>query len=69
MSVLEEICRRKVGEIIQAVLIAEADEFLGRVAGIAGKSASGYRDGYEEPRTTARARERNAVWIGDPAAV
>jgi transposase-like protein len=51
MSILEEICRRKVGEIIQAVLIAEADEFLGRVAGIAGKSASGYRDGYEEPRT------------------
>jgi transposase-like protein len=51
MSILEEICRRKVGEIIQAVLIAEADEFLGRVAGIVGKSTTGYRNGYEEPRT------------------
>jgi putative transposase len=51
MMTLEEVCRRKVGEMIQAVLIAEADEFLGRVAGVAGKSASGYRDGYEEQRT------------------
>lgn len=53
MSALEEICRRKIAEIIQAALIAEADEFLGRIAGIAGKSATGYRDGYEEPRTIA----------------
>jgi putative transposase len=51
MEALEEICRRKVGEIIQAVLIAEVDEFLGRIAGVPGKSASGYRDGYEEQRT------------------
>lgn len=51
MTVLEEICRQKVGEIIQAALIAEADEFLGRIAGIIGKSTSGYRDGYEEQRT------------------
>ena len=51
MAVLEEICRHKVSEIIQAALIAEADEFLGRIAGVAGKSAGGYRDGYEERRT------------------
>lgn len=50
MTILEEICRQKVGEIIQAVLIAEADEFLGRL-GIPGKSTTGYRDGYEEERT------------------
>jgi hypothetical protein len=31
MTVLEEICRQKVSEIIQAALIAEADGFLGRV--------------------------------------
>ncbi len=51
ISILDEICRRKVSEIIQAALIAEADEFLGRIAGIAGKSTAGYRDGYEEQRT------------------
>ena len=51
MTVLEEICRQKVGEIIQAALIAEADEFLGRIAGVLGKSTSGYRDGYEQQRT------------------
>ncbi len=51
MTVLEDICRRKVSEIIQAALIAEADEFLGCIAGVAGKSTAGYRDGYEEQRT------------------
>jgi putative transposase len=51
MNALEELCRGKVSEIIQAALIAEADEFLGRIAGVAATSASGYRDGYEEPRT------------------
>jgi transposase-like protein len=51
MATLEELCRRKISEIIQAVLVAEADEFLGRVVGVPGKSASGYRDGYEEQRT------------------
>lgn len=52
MATLEVICRQKVGEIIQAVLIAEADEFLGRIVGAAGKSAGGgYRDGYEQQRT------------------
>jgi len=40
-------------ELIQAMLIAEADEFLGRIAGVPGKSASGYRDGFEEARTVA----------------
>lgn len=53
MSVLEEICRRKVSEILQAALTAEAEEFLGRIAGIPGSSTAGYRDGYEEPRTIA----------------
>lgn len=51
MATLEELCRRKISEIIQAVLVAEADEFLGRVLGVPAKSASGYRDGYEEQRT------------------
>ncbi len=51
MTVLEEICRQKIGEIIQAALIAEADEFLGRIADVVGKRTSGYRDGYEEQRT------------------
>ncbi|MEO6913296.1 MAG: IS256 family transposase [Candidatus Baltobacteraceae bacterium] len=53
MAVVEEICRRKVSEIIQAVLIAEADEFLGCITGVPGKSKTGYRDGYEEHRTIA----------------
>jgi putative transposase len=53
MRVLDEICRQKMSEIIQAALIAEVDEFLGRVTGIPARSASGYRDGYEEPRTIA----------------
>lgn len=50
MATLEELCCRKISEIIQAVLVAEADEFLGRVLGVPGKSASGYHDGYEEQR-------------------
>lgn len=53
MAVLDELCRRKVAEIIQVALIAEADEFLGRIAGVPGRSATGYRDGYEEPRAIA----------------
>jgi putative transposase len=51
MATLEELCRLKISEIIQAVLVAEADEFLGRVLGVPAKSTSGYRDGYEEQRT------------------
>lgn len=53
MTLLEELCRRKVSEIIQAVLVAEADEFLGRITGVAGKTTTGYRDGFEEQRTIA----------------
>ncbi len=53
MAALETLCRQKVGELIQAMLIAEADEFLGRIADVPGKSASGYRDGFEEARTVA----------------
>jgi transposase-like protein len=51
MATLEELCRRKISEIIQAVLVAEADKFVGRVVGVPAKSASGYRDGCEEQRT------------------
>lgn len=51
MAILDELCRLKVSELIQAVLVAEVDEFLGRIVGVVGKSAGGYRDGYEEPRT------------------
>lgn len=51
MATLEELCRLKISEIIQAVLVAEAEEFLGRVLGVPAKSTSGYRDGYEEQRT------------------
>jgi hypothetical protein len=53
MTALELLCREKVSELIQAVLVAEVDEFLGRIANVPGKSASGYRDGYEEARTVA----------------
>lgn len=53
MTVLEEICRQNISEIMQAALVEEADEFLGRITGIAAKSATGDRDGYEEPRTIA----------------
>jgi transposase-like protein len=53
MTILDELLRQKASELIQAALIAEADEFLGRIAGVPGKSATGYRDGYEEPRTVA----------------
>jgi transposase-like protein len=51
MATPEELCRRKLSEIIQPALVAEADEFLGRILRVAGKSTSGYRDGYEEQRT------------------
>jgi len=51
MMALDALCRRKVSELIQAVLISEVDEFLGRIAGIPATSATGYRDGYEDQRT------------------
>lgn len=53
LAILDELLRQKASELIQAALIAEADEFLGRIAGIPGKSATGFRDGYEKPRTIA----------------
>ena len=76
MSTLDEICRRKVSELIQAVLVAEVDEFLGRIAGVPAKSATGYRDGYEEARTISygstpvtirrpRVREGEALFASD----
>jgi len=37
IAILEETCRRKVAEIIQAALVAEADEFLGRIVGRASR--------------------------------
>jgi len=48
---LEVLCRSKIGEVLQAVLEAELDEFLGRVRGGREKSREGYRDGHDEPRT------------------
>ena len=53
IAILEELCRTKVAEIIQAALIADTAEFLGRIAGPPVWSATGYRDGYEEPRSIA----------------
>lgn len=53
MAVLDELCRHKVSELIQAALVAEVDEYLGRILGVPARSATGYRDGYEEPRTIA----------------
>lgn len=51
LAVLEEVCRAKVGELVQAVLIAEVDEFLCRVRGARVGAKSGYRDGYEAERS------------------
>jgi transposase-like protein len=51
LSTLEELCRAKVGELVQAVLIAEVDEFLGRLRGERAGGQTGYRDGYEAERT------------------
>ena len=48
---LELLCREKIGEIIQAVLEAEVDEFLGRLKGEHRGESSGHRDGHEEART------------------
>lgn len=50
MQSLEVLCREKISELIQAILVAEVDEFLGRVVGVPAKSVTGHRDGYEEPR-------------------
>lgn len=51
LSTLEVTCRQKISEVLQAVLEAEVDEFLGRIRGERAEGRSGYRDGYEEERT------------------
>ena len=50
-STLEVLCREKIGEVLQAVLEAEVDEFLGRIRGERACARAGYRDGHEEERT------------------
>jgi transposase-like protein len=51
LATLEALCREKVGEVIQAVLEAEVDEFLGRLRGQREGARPGYRDGHDEQRT------------------
>lgn len=51
LSTLEVLCREKIGEVLQAVLEAEVDEFLGRVRGEHVRDRAGYRDGHEDERT------------------
>jgi len=51
LTTLEVLCREKIGEVLQAVLEAEVDEFLGRIRGARGGLRAGHRDGYEDPRT------------------
>jgi len=50
LTTLEAICREKIGEVLQAVLEAEVDEFLGRVRGERDQKRGGHRDGYEGAR-------------------
>ena len=59
MSTLDEICRRKVSELIQAVLVAEVDEFLGQIAGVPAKSALlAIETATKKPERSATARRR-----------
>ena len=51
LSTLEVLCRQKIGEVLQAVLEAEVDEFLGRLRGERNGGRLGYRDGHEDERT------------------
>ena len=51
LAALEDACRAKVSDLVQAVLIAEVDEFLGRLRSERAGARSGYRDGYEAERT------------------
>ncbi len=51
LTTLEVLCREKIGQVLQAVLEAEVDEFLGRIRGARGGLRAGYRDGHEDPRT------------------
>ena len=39
MAILDDLLRQKASELIQAALVAEADEVLGRIAGVGGKSS------------------------------
>ena len=51
LSTLEVLCREKIGEVLQAMLEAEVDEFLGRIRGARRGTRPGYRDGHEDERT------------------
>jgi transposase-like protein len=51
LSALEAACREKIGEVIQAVLEAEVDEFLGHLRGQRGGAGGGFRDGHDDART------------------
>ena len=49
---LDELARLKVGELIQAVLIEEINEYVRRLRAEAdGKAQNAHRDGYEDERT------------------
>lgn len=52
VSYLEELCRRRISEVFQAVLEAEVDEILERRRyERRGGAGDGYRDGHDRPRT------------------
>jgi len=51
LNTLEAMCREKIGEVLQAVLEAEVDEFLGRIRAERDRKYSGHRDGHEDART------------------
>jgi len=48
---LDELARAKVSELIQAVLVAEVDEFIQRLRPAISKASGAHRDGYEDERT------------------
>jgi transposase-like protein len=48
---LDELARAKVGELIQAVLVAEVDEFIQRLRPAISKASGAHRDGSEDERT------------------
>jgi putative transposase len=51
LRALDDLCREKVGELVQALLVAEVDDCLGRLRSRRLGSTVGYRDGYEAERT------------------
>jgi len=75
------MCREKIGEVLQAVLEAEVDEFLGRIRAERDRKRSGHRDGHEDARTVTygshpvqvraatRSRERRALRFESATAV